>query len=459
MTDPLHGLTPSFPVTINAPAVAGSLTMNDFGTTAPVLINQSTLTIGSSLTIAADSVIQNFGAISVGGVAEILNQSVLLNSGTLNLAQGGDFRDQSSITNTGKGTIDVTGGTLNVLVDVANSGKIIVESGATLSFSSGTSVTNDGTIEVKDATLKVTGSIAGSGSVQIDSGALFELNGSDVQNVVFAGTSAEMQIDASSFGGSIVGLAATDELDLRTIGYGLNTTGIYVSDPNNDGGILTITDGSHSISMTLVGDYRNAHFAGSTDGNGGTLITLNAADDVPAFVSAETTQSGVITELSNTTGSSVHESVSGSIHFTDIDLTDRPTATITSQTVTWTAADHTTDLSSSLSQSELDALEQAVSLIQSNNTNNGVIGWTYSIADSSLDFLAAGDTAKVVSTVTLNDHQGATDTATVTITITGTNDAPVIVDETDPSTQTVILARSPIVLDQGVDTNLLGLQT
>ena len=34
--------------------------------------------------------------------------------------------------------------------------------------------------------------------------------------------------------------------------------------------------------MKLVGDYSNAHFAGSADGNG-TLITLNANDDAPAF--------------------------------------------------------------------------------------------------------------------------------------------------------------------------------
>ena len=35
-------------------------------------------------------------------------------------------------------------------------------------------------------------------------------------------------------------------------------------------------------------------------------------------------------------------------------------------------------------------------------------------------------TAKVVSTVTLDDHHGKTGTTHVTITITGTNDAPAI---------------------------------
>ncbi len=72
ITDQLHGLTPSFPVTIDAPAVAKSLTMNDFGTLPPQLINQSTLTIGGALNLSADSIVKNFGSISVGGLAEIL---------------------------------------------------------------------------------------------------------------------------------------------------------------------------------------------------------------------------------------------------------------------------------------------------------------------------------------------------------------------------------------------------
>jgi fibronectin-binding autotransporter adhesin len=719
ITDQLHGLTPSFPVTINAPAFASSLTMNDFGATAPQLINHSTLTISGVLSLNADSVVDNSGTISVGGLMEVLDHSVLHNYDTLKLAQGGDFKDYSTISNSSTGKIEVTGGILNVQVDVANSGLVTVGSGATLKLNHGTitggtvtnkangiidlageavlkngalgnsgqikvsgtgnalhnetvtnlgagliavtgaltldlgtsiaggiltnsgtvkietasgatlhgvsvenalgtiavdsaalaytgklvvdggttiaggtvtigslgifevatalgatldgvsvgnsgviqidagskldldgttitggivtdngtihvtghsaingaavngghitvdagktltldnttvtgttvadngtvkvdanktlnlsdvelsggavtvetaaliktggsvtlttDVTNDGTIEVHDGALKISGSVAGSGSVKIDSGALFELDGTDTQDIVFAGAGGELQIDGSSFGGRIVSLEATDELDLRSIGYGASTTGTYVSNANNTGGVLTITDGIHSISMTLVGDYRHAHFAGTTDGHSGTLITLNAIDDAPAFVPAEEVQTGVVTELSNTTGSSVHDPlppIGGTIHFSDIDLTDRPTATITAQSVTWTAADHT-DLSSSLTQLELDALEHALSLIQTSNTNNGAIGWSYSITDSSLDFLAAGQTAKIVSTVTLNDQEGGTDTATVTITITGANDTPAITS----GAQTGAITECTDVLNSTVEDKAYG---
>jgi len=691
VTDQLHGLTPSFPVTIEAPAFAKSVTVNDFESSAPQLINHSTLTISGVLSLNADSIVDNLEAatIVVGGKMEMLEHSVLHNYGLITLANGGDFKNFSTISNTITGQIEVIGGTLNVQVDVANSGLVTVDSGATLkldhatitggtvatkangiidlagaavlkngvlgnsgridvnytdnaldhetvtnthgliavtgvltlefdtiiaggiltnsgtvkietasgatldgvhvnntkygtiqvdtfsfdgklvveggttiadgilsigslglfevesalgatlkdvsvhnsgvvqvdagsvlnldgttiaggtvtdgstihvvghseidgaavngghitvdvgktltlddttvtgtaiadsgavhvdahktlnlsgvaltggavtvetaglvksggSVTLATHVTNDGTIEVHDGALKITGSVDGGGSVKIDGGALLELDGTDTQDIVFAGAGAELQIDGSKFDGRIVGLTATDELDLRTISYGASTTGTYLSNATHTGGVLTITDGMNSISITLVGDYCDAHFAGGTDGHNGTLITLHANDDAPAFVSEEKTQAGIVTELADTTGSPAHDPlapIGGTIHFSDIDLTDRPKATITAQTVTWTAADHLTDLSSSLTQVELDALEHALSLIQTSNTNNGAIGWSYSIADSALDFLAAGQTATIVSTVTLDDHEGGTDTATVTITITGTNDA------------------------------------
>ena len=93
ITDQLAGLTPSYPVTINAPAFAKSLTMNDFGgaptvppavpppPAPPVLINQSTLTIGGAVSLNADSDIENSGTIIVGGLMEVLDASVLNNSG------------------------------------------------------------------------------------------------------------------------------------------------------------------------------------------------------------------------------------------------------------------------------------------------------------------------------------------------------------------------------------------
>ena len=52
-------------------------------------------------------------------------------------------------------------------------------------------------------------------------------------------------------------------------------------------------------------------------------------------------------------------------------------------------------------------------------------------ADLDLDFLTAGQTITLEKVVTATDGQSATVTDTITVTITGTNDAPTITAQTD----------------------------
>ena len=417
----------------------------------------ATIQIDGGTTLKLDGVTINGGAINdysigtsgsiVAGDIDVIGNSTIsdasLNHGNVTIESGkqltldGDTVNGTAFTNVGTGSvIHVDGGdtlTLNDATTVTG-GSVTIGADALVKTSgdvtlTNTSVTNDGKIEVTDGILKITGSVGdstpgGDGSIQIDNGAVLDLNGSDTQDVAFAGDGGKLQIDASSFGGSISGLTAGDQIDLSTIGYGPNTTGTYVSNADHDGGVLTITDGMHSISMTLVGDYSDAHFAGSSDGSSGTLITLNANDDAPAFAVADKAETATVTELADTTGSSASDTstpASGTLHFTDIDLTDRPSATV-AQTVTW--SDGTSNLT--LTPDQISALEDGFALSQSGNTNNGTLGWTYHISDSALDFLAAGETATVTSTITLDDHQTGQDTATVTVTITGANDLPTI---------------------------------
>src|SRR5262249_8141599 len=53
-------------------------------------------------------------------------------------------------------------------------------------------------------------------------------------------------------------------------------------------------------------------------------------------------------------------------------------------------------------------------------------GWTFSVSDKAVEFLATGQTLTQTYTVIVTDINGASSTQLVTITITGTNDAPVI---------------------------------
>ena len=60
------------------------------------------------------------------------------------------------------------------------------------------------------------------------------------------------------------------------------------------------------------------------------------------------------------------------------------------------------------------------------NTNNGSASWTYSLADSNFDFLAVGEILTLTYTATVDDGHGGVVTQPFTVTITGTDDAPVI---------------------------------
>src|SRR5204862_310605 len=56
--------------------------------------------------------------------------------------------------------------------------------------------------------------------------------------------------------------------------------------------------------------------------------------------------------------------------------------------------------------------------------NDGRVSWTYTIADTALDYLAQGETSDQTYTVTVADTHGPTDTQTIDIHLTGTNDRP-----------------------------------
>src|SRR6202008_2535590 len=72
----------------------------------------------------------------------------------------------------------------------------------------------------------------------------------------------------------------------------------------------------------------------------------------------------------------------------------------------------------------------SLTVVKNNDTTGSGTGgkftWTYTVADSAVEYLAAGQTKVESFTVTLNDQHGGGITKQVDVTITGTNDAPVI---------------------------------
>src|SRR3954451_13143432 len=68
-----------------------------------------------------------------------------------------------------------------------------------------------------------------------------------------------------------------------------------------------------------------------------------------------------------------------------------------------------------------------------------VLTWTYNPAAANLDWLRSTDVLTLSYTAQVNDGSGAVGSQALTITINGTNDAPVITAETNPAAVTEAL--------------------
>jgi hypothetical protein len=106
----------------------------------------------------------------------------------------------------------------------------------------------------------------------IGAGATLELTSGYWGTVSFASASGTLIIDhSSSFSGTIAGqLAIGDVIDLVDITAGASATISYSG--NNSPGTLTVSDGTHTASIALLGNYSLGDFIVSSDGHGGTSV-------------------------------------------------------------------------------------------------------------------------------------------------------------------------------------------
>src|SRR5260221_375246 len=138
-------------------------------------------------------------------------------------------------------------------------------------------------------------------------------------------------------------------------------------------------------------------------------VTLTGTNDPTVIVAASTTASGAITEQAGVTGSTVTDLATGTIAFTDADLTDaHKVVSVVPQGAGY------------LGSFTLGALADSTGGV------TGSIPWTFSVADGALDFLAAGQTLVQKYAVTIGDFHNGQATQIATVTLTGTNDPTVI---------------------------------
>ncbi|WP_431855228.1 VCBS domain-containing protein [Azospirillum sp.] len=149
-----------------------------------------------------------------------------------------------------------------------------------------------------------------------------------------------------------------------------------------------------------------------SDGKGGTIArdvtaTITGTNDAPVIAASSRLSGGVVEDASSPTLRD-----SGTMAFTDVDLTDAHTVSAT--------------LASSTNGAPLGTLSVTKTADTTGSGAGGQVTWTYTVDNAAVQFLAAGQTVTETYTVTVSDGHGGTDTRTLVLTITGTNDAPTV---------------------------------
>ena len=157
------------------------------------------------------------------------------------------------------------------------------------------------------------------------------------------------------------------------------------------------------------------------------FLTIIGENDAVTITAAD--EDGAVIELAdgNPGEGSANLTDSGMISFTDPDLTDTHTATVTG--------------SSSSNGTVLGMLSFAVT--DDPMAAAGSVEWTYSVADGAVEFLGAGETVTETFTIEISDDFGGADTATVTVTVTGTNDGVVVTSSVLAGAVTEIADEAP----------------
>ena len=166
-----------------------------------------------------------------------------------------------------------------------------------------------------------------------------------------------------------------------------------------------------AVEYLAAGETRVETFSFNVlDNHGGSVpstvsVTISGTNDAPTITSASTDAIGAVREDASTPTLTD----SGTIVFNDIDLTDVHTTNVTA-----------------VAGNLLGGTLTMGAVSENAGTTVGSVGWTYNVANSATQYLAAGQVATEKFTVTVADGHGDTTSQVVAVTVTGTNDAPLV---------------------------------
>ena len=222
---------------------------------------------------------------------------------------------------------------------------------------------------------------------------------------------------ASRSGGGAVPLSNAALLAAFSASLGPDSTGHLLGEVDWEFALAntSISFLNSGETLTLVYQVKVQDPAGGFDTQSVTITILGTNDPV---VITSGPQSSTVSELADTTGSAAIDTTptvpAGTLAFTDTDIGDTHTVTVTLDSTSGPAVPAAT-------QADLATALTTV-LTDSTGTGTGSIDWNFAIPDQDLDFLAAGETLTVNYNIKVSDA-ATSSTQAVSVVITGANDA------------------------------------
>ncbi|HEY2178569.1 MAG TPA: hypothetical protein VGH15_08300 [Caulobacteraceae bacterium] len=252
--------------TINKAAVTFSGAIDITGTVTATSDNLTVAVGGATLSGGGELLLSNLATNIVHGTnsaATLTNQDTIRGAGHLGdavmtlindaLIESGD--PNTLFLNTSANTI-------------LNAGTILALKGGGLEI--GSDVNNTGTLATAGGTLIANGSVTGAGTVHIVGGEAYFAEPFN-ETVTFGSTGTLILQDSAPFSNTIAGFShtGTTALELRDIA---SATATAKYSGTTTGGVLTVTDGTHTAHIHFTGNYLAATWTLSADGSGGVKI-------------------------------------------------------------------------------------------------------------------------------------------------------------------------------------------
>ncbi|MFY4787916.1 VCBS domain-containing protein [Aliarcobacter butzleri] len=184
-------------------------------------------------------------------------------------------------------------------------------------------------------------------------------------------------------------------------------------------------------------------------------ITINGSNDTPiidTYASNDVNINGIINS-----GKPFELADKGTIVFSDVDFSNKPTTSKALNTITAYRRDGTTTFT--LTDAQKNSIIDGFKISSgADNTNNGNINWEYAISQSNIDFLGSGEQVTVIFTISVDDGKGGIDTQDITIKLTGENKTPILTEATKNINETNDAINTTIEMTAS-DANLTDILT